>query len=177
MNLRKKGFRVLLLACVFSPDTYSQINYQRLTSFGSAQLSGVLPASALIEGRDGALYGTTLEGGEGPLDNDYSGTIFRLNKDGTAARVLHIFSHDDPAGGVYPRSGLIQGDDGMLYGTAQSGGARDGGTVFRLNRDGTGFQVLHAFLMEEGDGAQPAGTLVQSRGGLFYGTTLRGAGT
>src|SRR2546422_5152548 len=118
MNFREIAFATLLLACVFSPDIYSQNNYQRLASFGSAQLSGILPASALIEGRDGTLYGTTLEGGEGPFDNDYSGTIFRLNKDGTAARVLHIFGHDDPAGGVYPRSGLIQGDDGMQIGRA-----------------------------------------------------------
>src|SRR5687768_15673136 len=41
---------------------------------------------------------------------------------------------------AYPQSGLTEGADGALYGTASGGG--DGyGTVFKLNPDGSGFTV------------------------------------
>ena len=41
--------------------------------------------------------------------------------------------------------GSIQGTDGALYGTAATGGSGGGGTVFKLNTDGTGFTVLQNF--------------------------------
>ena len=33
----------------------------------------------------------------------------------------------------------------MLYGAARTGGPNGTGTIFRIARDGTGFQVLHTF--------------------------------
>ena len=105
MNSGKKLVGILLLAFAVSPHTYSQINYQRLTSFGSAELSGILPASALIEGRDGGLYGTTLERMVQGVENEHSGTVFRLNKDGSHATVLHTFGDPDAAAGTFPASG------------------------------------------------------------------------
>src|SRR5215510_10868972 len=43
---------------------------------------------------------------------------------------------------------LIQGRDGKFYGTSDHGGAAGGGTVFRLNPDGTAFEVIHSFCGE-----------------------------
>jgi uncharacterized repeat protein (TIGR03803 family) len=37
-----------------------------------------------------------------------------------------------------------------LFGTTASGGAFDQGTVFSVNRDGTGFIILHSFTTAEG---------------------------
>jgi uncharacterized repeat protein (TIGR03803 family) len=66
---------------------------------------------------------------------------------------------------------LIQGLDGMLYGTTMLGGNYDVGTVFRLNLDGNGFAVLKQFSGSNGDGKWPQGALVQANNGILYGTT------
>ena|SRR5256885_7128187 len=51
MNLREKAFGVLLLACVFSPDTYSQINYQRLVRLNATFPDSASTSTAGIDGR------------------------------------------------------------------------------------------------------------------------------
>jgi uncharacterized repeat protein (TIGR03803 family) len=38
-----------------------------------------------------------------------------------------------------PQAPLIQGPDGILYGTTSGGGNNDRGTVFKMNKDGTSF--------------------------------------
>src|SRR6185436_12307541 len=93
----------------------------------------------LIQGTDGTLYGTALEGGGGS-----GGTVYKLNQDGTDFAVLKNLSTtgDIAETGGYPYSGVIQGTDGALYGTTNQGGSWDGGTVFKLNQDGTGHSVL-----------------------------------
>jgi uncharacterized repeat protein (TIGR03803 family) len=80
----------------------------------------------LVEGTDGALYGTTFEGG---LKN--SGTVFRINKDGSAYMVVRSFNSTEDDG-INPFAGLINGGDGMLYGTTLRGGEFGIGTVFSV---------------------------------------------
>src|SRR5260370_19334593 len=77
----------------------------------------------LAQGRDGALYGTTYEGGKYNL-----GTIFKRTL-GIGQVALHSFSGPD---GSYPAGGLSLGSDGNLYGTAAGGGAPRFGVLFRL---------------------------------------------
>src|SRR5437870_4071245 len=64
------------------------IHYQRLRSFG-ANGDGGQPAAQVIQGADGALYGTTSLGGASNV-----GTVFRLNRDGSAYRILYSFGAD-----------------------------------------------------------------------------------
>jgi uncharacterized repeat protein (TIGR03803 family) len=52
--------------------------------------------------------------------------------------VIHSFGGTD---GRLPHDGVIEASDGVLYGTTQWGGSSDGGTVFRLNEDGSDFSV------------------------------------
>ena len=99
--------------------------------------SGGYPYGGLTQGTDGVLYGTTAFGGV--RDN---GTVFKLNPDGTGFTVLHDFDYS--TSGAYPQSVLTQGTDGALYGTASFGGVGDGGTVFKLYPDGSGFTVLYS---------------------------------
>jgi len=54
---------------------------------------------------------------------------------------LHTFDHYD---GEAPGE-LNQGLDGRLYGTTGKGGTNGSGTVFSMNRDGTGFTNLYTF--------------------------------
>ena len=57
--------------------------------------------------------------------------------------------------GRLPYAPLVQGADGLLYGTASRGGTADQGTVFRLDPDGGNFLVLHRFNGPPNDGARP----------------------
>jgi uncharacterized repeat protein (TIGR03803 family) len=80
---------------------------------------------------DGVLYGTTKNGGNGG-----SGTVFRLNTNGTGFATLYSFTTADVVtgtnrDGAHPLSGLIL-SGGVLYGTASAGGAAGYGAVFSL---------------------------------------------
>ena len=76
------------------------------------------------------------------------GTIFSMQTDGSAFQVLHNFSTLG-ADGYQPRSELIVLGS-QLYGTTELGGVFEtpknpGGTAFRLNLDGTGYERIHSF--------------------------------
>lgn len=76
------------------------------------------------------------------------------------------------ASGIWPRSRLTQGPDGTLYGTTSGGEGSLGGTVFKLQPDGTGFAVVKWFT-NSGEGSLPYGGVVSS-GNTLYGTTHTG---
>lgn len=137
--------------------------YLVLKNFPATGPDARLPYSGVMKGSDGALYGTTGGGSGG------GGTIFKLNLDGTGYAVLKSLTFNDGEG---PVASLVEGNDGALYGTA-SGGANvaSGGTVFRLNKDGTGFSVLINFTSAAGDGFGPEAGLIKGSDGAFYGTT------
>lgn len=116
-----------------------------------------------------SLYGSAEDGGSAG-----SGTIFKVNTDGTGFTTLHNFapkSSSTPftnADGVFPLALVSSGS--TLYGTTVSGGSSGAGTVFTLNTDGTGFKTLYNF--SGGDGAGPAQLMLS--GNMLYGTTLGG---
>ncbi len=123
--------------------------YRLLHSFGNGN-DGKVPRGALLEGRDGALYGVTLTFESG-------GTVFRLNKDGSDYRVLLK---------IWATSALIQGSDGALYGTTFYPGS-----VFKLNTDGSGFQTLRV-LGSGGELGSFHSVLVEGPDGALYGTGI-----
>jgi len=146
-----------------------------LSSFGTSATDSYRPDSPLIQGKDGALYGTTANGG-----TYGGGTIFRITLGGVRT-ILYSFGAS-PTDGVVP-NGVIQADDGNFYGTTASGGANhsdhipqsggNAGTVFRVTPDGVE-TVLHSFGASVGDGVEPLGPVIQASDGNFYGTTIDG---
>ena len=133
---------------------------------------GAVPTS-LIWGNDGNLYGATFPGGA-----YQQGIIFKLSTAG-AGTLLHSFSGNGGVAastdGAAPTS-LIQGTDGNFYGTTQSGGTYNKGTVFSLTAGL--YTVLYSFQGHGGvagskDGALPVG-LVWGSDGTLYGTTQLG---
>jgi uncharacterized repeat protein (TIGR03803 family) len=64
------------------------------------------------------------------------------------------------------------GRDGFLYGTTPSGGAQNGGSVFKIGTNGTGFILLYSF--SGADGTSPQAPLIQGIDGSLYGTTSSG---
>ena len=86
----------------------------------------------------GAIKHTAYSGGASNL-----GTVFRLGADGAGYTVLRSFTGTTTNGGK-PLAALIEGMDGALYGTTFVGGSSNRGTVFKLNEDGTGYDVVYA---------------------------------
>jgi uncharacterized repeat protein (TIGR03803 family) len=89
-----------------------------------AATEGTEPASPLMAGSDGNLYGVTSRGGT--YD---AGTIYRISLTG-AFEVIYTFTGG--ADGGRPLAALIESRDGSLYGTASIGGPDGGGVVFRI---------------------------------------------
>ncbi len=161
------GFRGILFR--LTPDGS---NYTVLHQFDPG---GLNPMQPLLQASDGRLYGTTYVS---YLNTTYSnaanGCIFRIDLDGTNYTLVKTFDNRLTTG-ANPMSPLLEGNDGMLYGTTYSGGTtNDAGVVYRVNKDGSGFQLLHAFLGVAGDGRHPCGSLVEAADGTLYGTTERG---
>ncbi|MDO8538900.1 MAG: putative Ig domain-containing protein [Opitutaceae bacterium] len=142
--------------------------YSVLRAFRGPPTDGAQPVGGIIQGSDGVLYGTTSYGGP---PGSY-GTIFRLNRDGSDYRTIKALTLYPDSSGAQPWSAMIQGSDGALYGTMASGGTSSGGTIFRINRDGTGFTVLKS--LSDQTGSRPQGRLLEGRDGALYGTTSSG---
>lgn len=123
-------------------------------------LDGATPRTTLV-GSGSILFGATYFGS--PTD---SGTLFRINKDGTGYQQLRRFnSWTEPEG--RPAGNLVL-DETTLYGTTSSSGG-----IFKIQTDGSGYTVLKRFPGEVGEGAEPTGGLALSQG-VLYGTTERG---
>lgn len=150
---------------------------------------GLDPASGLLLGSDDLLYGTTRYGRASEPAG--AGTIFSISQAGANFTILHRFDAQTTTAtvvtnveGAFPDSELTEGSDTYLYGVARVGGTGGSGTIFKVARDGSNFQVLHTFsativdavttLRENADGAFPTGQLVQGADGFLYGVASTG---
>lgn len=135
--------------------------------------------SGLIEAK-GVLYGTTTEGGTGSNCEPYGcGTVFSLDPNTGAEKVIHSFcSRANCKDGQSPQSGVID-DGGTLYGTTMWGGsgfAGQGlGTAYALDPKSGAEKVLYSFCSQQNcpDGQNPSAGLIAVKGTL-YGTTPTG---
>jgi len=127
--------------------------------------TGGYPKAGLIQGQDGNFYGTTAIGG-----TNSGGTVFQLLTNQTLTTLVSFNISGN--GGNSPYAGLVQGNDGSLYGTTYQGGTNGHGTIFKLTTNGT-FTSLYSFTGTN-DGANPYAGLVQGADGSFYGTTFNG---
>ncbi|HTS34864.1 MAG TPA: choice-of-anchor tandem repeat GloVer-containing protein [Candidatus Solibacter sp.] len=144
---------------------------------GFDSTDGNQPYAGLVLATDGNLYGTTIYGGA-----TNHGTIFRITRGGILTTLYSFCSQTDCPDGEVPFAGLIQANDGSLYGTTLMGGASGNGTVFKITLKGA-LTTLHSFCSESGctDGGNPYAGLVQATDGNLYGTTeshgINSAGT
>ncbi len=116
----------------------------------------------LMRAGDGYLYVVN-----GSPPNDYNGCIAQVSLQGQVS-VRHWFTEEE---GVLPED-LVEGRDGNLYGTTSAKGRYNGGSVYRMDRDGA-VTVIHQFTRLE-DGNFPHG-LVVATDGFLYGLTYGGS--
>src|ERR1035437_8432277 len=87
---------------------------------------------------------------------------------------LHQFDNTVPTDGGFPDAGLVQGTNGIFYGTTSVGGTNgSGGTVFQITSAGS-LTTLYQFGGLPTDGLEPFAALVQGFDGNFYGTASGG---
>ena len=125
----------------------------------------------LMQGSDGALYGTAV-GGE-LLYMRLPGIVYRFDPATRDYRILHTFVLRN---GIYldgrdPTGKLFEANDGFFYGTTNQGGPWNSGVVYKVNTAGS-FAVVHAFDVNEG--SEPKAGVFQASDGFFYGTLEQG---
>ncbi|HUE24822.1 MAG TPA: choice-of-anchor tandem repeat GloVer-containing protein [Bryobacteraceae bacterium] len=164
------------LGTVFELTPTTAVPWEETVLHDFSGPDGEYPASALVFGSTGALYGTTGGGGGG------SGAIFELAPPSTSGgawteTVLYAFGGGQ---NVYPIGGLLIGPGGTLY-TTTRGSAVGGvgvllGLVIALSPPATPGgewteDQLYTFGATQGE--QPMAGVV-SEGGSLFGTTLFG---
>ena len=160
-NLFRAG--ALVAVCAAASSLPGQ-TFTKLLDFGAGS-TGFDPRAALIQGFDGALYGTTDGGGT------YNhGTIFRVSEG--RATTLHSFNGNDGRAIYAP---LARSRDGKLYGVTYYGGVYGWGSVYTITPDGA-FATVYSFCAEWNcqDGMLPFTGVIVSNSGDLYGTTQYG---
>jgi uncharacterized repeat protein (TIGR03803 family) len=121
---------------------------------------GATPSAALIQASDGNFYGTSLAGG----NSSNAGTVFKITPQGVLTTVYNFCSLASCADGSGPCAALVQATDGNFYGTTDSGGTYNRGTLFQITPAGT-LKTLHSF-----SSIGHVEGLVQATDGNFYGS-------
>ncbi len=149
---------------------------------------GYWPMARPIVGPDGALYGTTYEGGlESACNGNGCGVVYKVQPPPSFCRavqcywtytVLHTFTGGADGGGSVAEVAFDSA--GNLYGTALYGGNNPScpfnygcGVLFEMSPSGGGwtFNVIYSFTGGN-DGANPSGGLTLDAVGDLYGTAF-----
>jgi uncharacterized repeat protein (TIGR03803 family) len=139
-----------------------------IASLGVVPAGAHFPQCTLLLDNDGMMYGTTYSGGRSNF-----GTVFAVRTNGTGFTLLRAMGVATGEGRE-PRTGLVEAPDGTLLGTTRIGGGANQGTVFRVRKDGTQYATVRSFNGMGGEGARLRAPLLQTVGGVFYGTTFGG---
>lgn len=128
-------------------------------SFGTAQAEG-----GLVHASDGLIYGVTDNGGSFGF-----GTVFRVHEDGSGFQV--IYEPSSVMDGGHHRAPAFEGSDGFIYGALGENSFGVDSVVWRIHKDGTGWQVLKR-LPQNGRGTNG---VTEALDGFLYGCTSTGS--
>src|SRR5882724_10908169 len=121
--------------------------------------SGPVTKNLLIDSDDWMYY----------FENFNSTRLVKIQTNGTSWTDLHDFN--DFTEGFYGKGGVIEIPGDTLFGFTSIGGTGDGGALFSIMKDGTGFNICHQFV--SATGYTPESRLVYFDGKI-YGTTTNG---
>ena len=116
-----------------------------------------------MQASNGNFYGTTVNGGNN------EGVVFEISPAGVFTD-LHDFDLSQDGG--EPFSALVQGTNGVLYGTTNLGGTFKVGTIYSIPLGGGGLSALYSF--DVSSGSSPGTPLTQHTNGSFYGNSAWG---
>jgi uncharacterized repeat protein (TIGR03803 family) len=146
---------------------------------------GKWPASRVVFGPDGALYGSTYEGGSDQCGGVGCGTVYKVQPPASFCQSVFcqwpetvLYSFNGNSDGYWPWNGgdLLFDQSGNIYGTTPytTSGSNVYGVVYKLTRSGSSYteSVLHAF--SNTDGSQPLAGVISDSAGNLYGTTVAG---
>ena len=153
------AFAFTIAIAIFVPVPIHGQTVTTVYNFSGTNSSGNPGFGALVQGRNGKLYGTTF----GP--NGSGGSVFATATTGVSSQP-YTFNAD----GANPWAGLTTGADGNYYGTTSTGGAAGNGVLFKLSPTGI-YTALHDF-GGGSDGASPYSAPIQASDSNFYGTTF-----
>jgi len=149
------------MGCIFKINT-DGTGYTKLLDFSNS-VNWAFPLGSLVLSGD-VLYGTAYSG------VTYSGgCVFKINTDGSGFTSLHDFN--GTTDGAAPFGSLTLSGT-VLYGTTRYGGTNNEGCIFKINTDGSGYELLFNF-GGIGAGSEPCGALLLS-GNVLYGITPYG---
>jgi uncharacterized repeat protein (TIGR03803 family) len=135
---------------------------------------GQYPQGSLAFDAAGNVYGTTSYGGSGACFGIGCGTVFQLSRSGSGWLKTTIANYNNgfPQGLL---SGVIIDGAGNLFGSSNSGGDGNIGSVFEVTKAGSVWltTLLHSFT-SLATGAYADGGLVMDHAGNLYGTTAEG---
>lgn len=155
-----------LIGVLFEYDPVANTIVKKVDFTGA---NGRSPYGSMIKAANGKLYGMTSEGGLGvgvlyEYDPATSTYTKKFDFDGTSTNANK---------GKVPLGNLIQGTNGKLYGTTQTGGSVGNGVLFEYDI------TTNTYLMKVEFGATPLGntplgSLMQASNSKLYGMTSRG---
>ena len=131
---------------------------------------GANPTSALTQGANGKLYGTTAYGGA-----HGKGAIFEFDPSRADAVSISIKASFDGSNGANPFAALVQGSYEKYYGTTAYGGAYGKGAIFEFNPSSSVSEsIVLKGSFDGANGANSYAALVKGSNNNYYGTTANG---
>jgi hypothetical protein len=149
----------------------------------SGNSAGGSPIAPLYMDSSGALYGTTLYGGNFntcPAKSLGCGVVFKLSPSGSGYAESTLYAFQGGTDGQFPFGGVIVDASGSVYGTVQEGGGYGCGgggcgAVFKLTKKATGYKKILIHRFDGSDGQWPiVPALYMDGNGALYGTTAYG---
>jgi uncharacterized repeat protein (TIGR03803 family) len=139
---------------------------------GNDILSGANTSSLTLTNvslADAGTYSVIVSNGLGSVTNGAVLSVASVAISGVTLTTLYHFKN--ASDGANP-NGLVFATNGLLYGTANLGGANHLGTVFKITTNGV-LTTLRAFTGGS-DGSTPKAALIQAADGNLYGTAFDG---
>ena len=158
------------MGTVFELVNHGGGNYTPTTLLSFNYTNGATPFAGLIADAAGDLFGTTTVGGADDL-----GTVFELVNHGGGNYTPTTLLSFNYTNGANPYAGLIADAAGDLFGTTNTGGADNLGTVFELvNHGGVAYTPTTLLSFTGANGLYPLFGLIAESAGDLFGTTEGG---